>query len=183
MKAERWNNGSTKIETWIENHEDLRDDDEYADSFDLIELNLRRGARNPAKRLKFWNQILAEGRDFPAELNWPIKQGKESNLPNFVRISLTELGNAEYNDHHNLAVSTDVLDRQFISSRNTEHGGVQYSTLDNGAELYASAKKTSTIQRFTKLYNKEQWNGKTGSDMIIMPPTTQDDDSSGDEEE
>ena len=190
ISEERWTTGTTKIETWIEKNPNLRDDDEIGESIDIIELYIRRGARNIAKRLKFWNQILGEGRDFPKELNWPIKQGKESTLPVHVRESVNLLGMDAYaeamNDVNNSTgehSGLTLLDRVFISARNKTLGGLQYSSQDNGAELYAKSKQTSTQQRFTKLFNDGVWNGHLGDQSNLHLLIAETDEASEDEEE
>ena len=181
MEPETIERNTTKIQSWLDAHPNLADDDEYVDSVELIELCLRRMIRNPDKAVKNWSQICTEGRDFPLELEWPIKQGKESNLPTFVRTSVAHHANNAYEEALDYAENSTILERTFVNTKNEEIGGLCYADLENGAELYAKGQKTSTSQRFTKLFNDKRWNGMIVDEAVYYQPQANAN-SSGEEE-
>jgi len=190
MTQEKIDANHAKVQAFLDQHPELADHDEYVDSVELIELCLRRMIRNPAKAVKNWNQICTEGRDFPPALNWPIRQGKESNLPAFVREAVAHYKADAIADATIVAETTSILERIFVNTKNETIGGMRYSDLENGAELYIKSQGTSTSQRFTKMFGKgetdpeNRWNGLYGEDAVFSNPTlvVSDDDSDGEEE-
>ena len=188
MTQEKIEANHAKVQAFLDNHPELADDEEYVDSVELIELCLRRMIRNPDKAVKNWNQICTEGRDFPPSLNWPIRQGKESNLPAEVRASVAQYKAEAIADAEIIVAGTSILERIFVNTKNETIGGMRYSDLENGAELYVKSQGTSTAQRFTKMYGKgttdpeHRWNGLHGEDAVFYNPTAANN-SDGDGEE
>jgi hypothetical protein len=185
MTPEKIEANHAKVQGWMDNHPELADDEEYVDSIELIELCLRRMIRSPQKAVKNWSQICTEGRDFPEELGWPVRQGKESNLPSHVRTSVALYKADAVADAYTIADTTGILGRTFVNTKNQEIGGMVYSELENGAELYAKSQGTSTSQRFTKLFNDKRWNGHYGEDAVFTQLTIEssdDSDNTGEEE-
>ena len=183
MTTEKIEANHAKVQHWRDEHPELADSEEYVDSIELIDLCLRRMIRNPAKAVKNWSQICTEGRDFPPELNWP-------NLPAFVREAVAHYKADAIADATVVTETTSILERIFVNTKNETIGGMRYSDLENGAELYIKSQGTSTSQRFTKMFGKgetdpeNRWNGLYGEEAVFSNPTlvVSDNDSDGEEE-
>lgn len=176
MTDEQWDSRIGKVQLWIKEHRPLiKENEDVADSVDIIKMNIKRGVKRPQMRKKYWSSILLEGRSLH-DYDWPIRKGKESNLPQHVQTSLTELGNlvsAAYTDFWN---SNELIQQiTVVSDRNKELGG---STFDD-AETYAKGKVLAARQRFTKYFTGGRWDGNLNLEdgFNISPPENEDDDS------
>ena len=122
MDDEAWTNRISKIQDYMKEQKTMANEDEdVADSFDIIKMNIKRGSKRPHMRKKYWSSILLEGRNLD---NWPIQKGKESSLPQNVQDSLKAIGSAVseaytafWNDHQIIQQIT------VVSDRNKELGG------------------------------------------------------------
>jgi hypothetical protein len=185
MTPEKIEANHAKVQAFLDSHPELANDEEYVDSVELIELCLRRMIRSPEKAVKNWSQICTEGRDFPEALGWPVRQGKESNLPTHVRTSVAQYKADAIADAAEYAANSSILERTFVNTKNQEIGGMCLADLENGIELYTKSQGTSTSQRFTKLFGDKRWNGHYGEDAVFTQVTIEssdDSDNTGEEE-
>ena len=168
MDDEAWTNRISKIQDYMKEQKTMANEDEdVADSFDIIKMNIKRGSKRPQMRKKYWSSILLEGRNLD---NWPIQKGKESSLPQNVQDSLKAIGSAVseaytsfWNDHQIIQQITVVTDR------NKELGGQPYED----AETFAKGRVLAVRQRFTKYFNDGRWNGDFSAEdglSISAPP-------------
>ena len=168
MDDEAWTNRISKIQDYMKEQKAMANEDEdVADSFDIIKMNIKRGSKRPQMRKKYWSSILLEGRNLD---NWPIQKGKESSLPQNVQDSLKAIGSAVsdaytafWNDHQIIQQIT------VVSDRNKELGGQPYED----AETFAKGRVLAVRQRFTKYFNDGRWNGDFSAEdglTISAPP-------------
>ena len=168
MDDEAWTNRISKIQDYMKEQKTMANEDEdVADSFDIIKMNIKRGSKRPQMRKKYWSSILLEGRNLD---NWPIQKGKESSLPQNVQDSLKAIGSAVseaytsfWNDHQIIQQIT------VVSDRNKELGGQPYED----AETFAKGRVLAVRQRFTKYFNDGRWNGDFNAEdglSISAPP-------------
>jgi hypothetical protein len=168
MDDEAWTNRISKIQDYMKEQKTMANEDEdVADSFDIIKMNIKRGSKRPHMRKKYWSSILLEGRNLD---NWPIQKGKESSLPQNVQDSLKAIGSAVseaytafWNDHQIIQQIT------VVSDRNKELGGQPYED----AETFAKGRVLAVRQRFTKYFNDGRWNGDFNAEdglSISAPP-------------
>lgn len=166
MNDADWGSRLSKIEPWIKTYApELKKNELHADALDSIRRQIKRGNSHPGLRVKFYKVMLEEGRDLP---HWPVKKGKESNLPTLVITSKTTMAEA-------MTVYADIWDNnpivqeiERVSDRNKEHGAQPY---ENGAD-YASAKISAAQQRFVNLFKAGRWNGvfEVGNTTVTLPP-------------
>lgn len=181
MDDEAWTNRISKIQDYMkENKQMANEDEDVADSFDIIKMNIKRGSKRPHMRKKYWSSILLEGRNLD---NWPIQKGKESSLPQNVQDSLKAIGSAVsdaytafWNDHQIIQQIT------VVSDRNKELGGQPYED----AETFAKGRVLAVRQRFTKYFNDGRWNGDFSAEdglSISAPPADETTETTGEEGE
>tara|TARA_R110002020_G_scaffold253928_3_gene467619 strand:+ start:3322 stop:3951 length:630 start_codon:yes stop_codon:yes gene_type:complete len=172
MDDDAWNNRITdKVQPYMnskEMKEMAKADEEIEDSFAVIEMNIKRGNKRPDMRKKYWNSILLEGRNLP---NWPIKKGKESNLPIEVQTTRDTIGELVFAAHVAFWNDNPVIQHlSVISDRNKELGGSPFPN----AEEYAASKEVASKQRVVKYYNTNRWNGEfTLEDGLNITPPAQ----------
>jgi hypothetical protein len=182
MDDNTWDSRISKVQTWKKEHRELiKTDEDIADSVDIINMNIKRGAKRPNMRKKYWSSILLEGRNHP---EWPIKKGKESNLPQNVQASLTTLGTEVLEVYTNFWNENELIQNiTVISDRNKELGGSPYES----GEAFAKGRVLAVRQRFTKYFTTGRWNGEfvleDGFGITAPPPEETETDDSGDTDE
>ena len=181
MDDEAWTNRISKIQDYMKEQKQMANEDEdVADSFDIIKMNIKRGSKRPHMRKKYWSSILLEGRNLD---NWPIQKGKESSLPQNVQDSLKAIGSAVsdaytafWNDHQIIQQIT------VVSDRNKTLGGQPYED----AETFAKGRVLAVRQRFTKYFTDGRWNGDFNAEeglSISAPPADETTEQTGEEGE
>lgn len=168
MDDEAWTSRISKIQDYMKEQKTMANEDEdVADSFDIIKMNIKRGSKRPHMRKKYWSSILLEGRNLD---NWPIQKGKESSLPQNVQDSLKSIGEAVSEAYTSFWNDNAIIQQiTVVSDRNKELGGQPYED----AETFAKGRVLAVRQRFTKYFNDGRWNGDfTAEDglSISAPP-------------
>ena len=152
------------------------EDEDVADSFDIIKMNIKRGSKRPHMRKKYWSSILLEGRNLD---NWPIQKGKESSLPQNVQDSLKSIGEAVSEAYTSFWNDNAIIQQiTVVSDRNKELGGQPYED----AETFAKGRVLAVRQRFTKYFNDGRWNGDFTVDdglSISAPPADETEEGTG----
>ena len=168
MDDEAWTNRISKIQDYMKEQKTMANEDEdVADSFDIIKMNIKRGSKRPHMRKKYWSSILLEGRNLD---NWPIQKGKESSLPQNVQDSLKSIGEAVSEAYTSFWNDNQIIQQiTVVSDRNKELGGQPYED----AETFAKGRVLAVRQRFTKYFNDGRWNGDFNAEdglSISAPP-------------
>ena len=168
MDDEAWTNRISKIQDYMKEQKTMANEDEdVADSFDIIKMNIKRGSKRPQMRKKYWSSILLEGRNLD---NWPIQKGKESSLPQNVQDSLKSIGEAVSEAYTSFWNDNQIIQQiTVVSDRNKELGGQPYED----AETFAKGRVLAVRQRFTKYFNDGRWNGDFNAEdglSISAPP-------------
>jgi hypothetical protein len=180
MDDDAWNHRITdKVQPYMnskEMKEMAKADEEIEDSFAVIKMNIKRGNKRPDMRKKYWNSILLEGRNLP---NWPIKKGKESNLPIEVQNARDEIGELVFAAHVEFWNNNPIIQHlAVISDRNKELGGSPFPS----AEEYASTREVAAKQRVVKYYNANRWTGDFSiEDGLNISPPPQEEEGDSDE--
>ena len=180
MDDEAWTNRISKIQDYMKEQKTMANEDEdVADSFDIIKMNIKRGSKRPHMRKKYWSSILLEGRNLD---NWPIQKGKESSLPQNVQDSLKSIGEAVSEAYTSFWNDNQIIQQiTVVSDRNKELGGQPYED----AETFAKGRVLAVRQRFTKYFNDGRWNGDfTAEDglHISAPPADDTEETAGEGE-
>ena len=176
MDDDNWNSRVEKIQAFIKEHQkELKTDEDYAESLDIIKTQIKRGARRAEMRKKYWNAILLEGRTLP---HWPIKKGKESSLPQNIQDALSAVSEEltqVYTDFWNNNPIVQVVET--VSDRNKTLGGQPHPS----AESYVKSKNLAVKQLLTKHFQNDRWTGTFSLDeddegnivgLDIAPPPT-----------
>ncbi len=178
MDDNTWEANVLKVQTFLKEYRTvLAGNEEAQESVGIIKSQIKRGAKHPNRRKKFWHAIRVEGGDLEdlfeeGEVVWPIKKGKQSSLPVNVQASLAQISSAAHEAYVNFWNDNAIVQAtSIVSDRNKELGGSSYTT----AEAYADARVLAIKQRFTKHYtNNQRWNGEFNLEgMNISPPTTE----------
>jgi len=175
MDDNTWGSNVLKVQTFLKEYKTiLAGNEEAQESVGIIKSQIKRGAKHPNRRKKFWHAIRVEGGDLEelfeeGEVVWPIKKGKQSSLPAEVQASLTQISSAAHNAYVEFWNNNPIVQAtSIVSDRNKELGGSTYLT----AEAYADARVLAIKQRFTKHFTNNRWNGEYNVDgMTITPPT------------
>ena len=178
MNDNTWEANIAKVQAFLKEYKTvLAGNEEAQESVNIIKSQIKRGAKHPNRRKKFWHAIRVEGGDLEdlfeeGAVKWPVQKGKQSSLPANVQASLalisTEAHTAYVNFWNDNAI---VQSTSIVSDRNKELGGSSYTT----AEDYADARVLAIKQRFTKHYTNEQrWDGEYNVEGFnISPPTVE----------
>ena len=181
MDDEAWTNRISKIQDYMKEQKQMANEDEdVADSFDIIKMNIKRGSKRPHMRKKYWSSILLEGRNLP---NWPIQKGKESSLPQNVQDSLKAIGSAVSEAYTAFWNDNEIIQQiTVVSDRNKTLGGQPYED----AETFAKGRVLAVRQRFTKYFTDGRWNGDFNAEeglTISAPPADETTETTGEEGE
>jgi len=168
MNDEDWTNRISKIQDYMKEQKELaKTDEDVADSFDIMKMNIKRGAKRANMRKKYWSSILLEGRNLP---HWPIQKGKESSLPQNVQDSLKTMGEAVSEAYTSFWNDNAIIQQiTVVSDRNKQKGGQVYTD----ASEFAKGRVLAVRQRYTKYFNDGRWNGNYDSEegmTISLPP-------------
>jgi hypothetical protein len=178
MDDNTWESNITKVNTFFKEYKaELASVEEAQESVAVIKSQMKRGAKHPLRRKKFWGAILFEGRDLEliADVVWPIQKGKQSTLPQFVQDSLHTIAAESHEAYEQFWNDNPIVQAtSIISDRNKTAGGSIYET----ASDYADARVLAIKQRFTKHFSNERWNGEYSEEgMSITPPPAPEEDS------
>jgi hypothetical protein len=175
MNDNTWEANVSKVQSFLKEFKTvLAGNEEAQESVNIIKSQIRRGAKHPNRRKKFWHAIRIEGGDLEdlfeeGEVVWPVQKGKQSSLPANVQASLALISAEAHLAYVNFWNDNAIVQStSIVSDRNKELGGSSYTT----AEDYADARVLAIKQRFTKHYtNGQRWNGEFNVEGFgIAPP-------------
>ena len=175
MNDNTWGANIAKVQAFLKEYKTvLAGNEEAQESVNIIKSQIKRGAKHPNRRKKFWHAIRVEGGDLEdlfeeGEVNWPVQKGKQSSLPANVQASLALISVEAHTAYVNFWNDNAIVQStSIVSDRNKELGGSSY----NNAEDYADARVLAIKQRFTKHYtNNQRWNGEFNVEGFnISPP-------------
>tara|TARA_R110000824_G_scaffold64572_2_gene168664 strand:- start:6190 stop:6780 length:591 start_codon:yes stop_codon:yes gene_type:complete len=178
MNDNTWEANIAKVQAFLKEYKTvLAGNEEAQESVNIIKSQIKRGAKHPNRRKKFWHAIRVEGGDLEdlfeeEQIKWPVQKGKQSSLPANVQESLSQITVAAHEAYVNFWNDNAIVQStSIVSDRNKELGGSSYTT----AEDYADARVLAIKQRFTKHYtNNQRWNGEFNiEDFNIAPPTVE----------
>jgi len=176
MNDNTWEANIVKVQAFLKEYKTvLAGNEEAQESVNIIKSQIKRGAKHPNRRKKFWHAIRVEGGDLEdlfeeEQIKWPVQKGKQSSLPANVQASLAQISVEAHEAYVNFWNDNAIVQStSIVSDRNKELGGSSYTN----AEDYADARVLAIKQRFTKHYTNEQrWNGEFNvEDFNIAPPT------------
>jgi len=176
MNDNTWEANIAKVQAFLKEYKTvLAGNEEAQESVNIIKSQIKRGAKHPNRRKKFWHAIRVEGGDLEdlfeeEQIKWPVQKGKQSSLPANVQASLAQISVEAHEAYVNFWNDNAIVQStSIVSDRNKELGGSSYTN----AEDYADARVLAIKQRFTKHYTNEQrWNGEFNvEDFNIAPPT------------
>lgn len=151
---DEWTTATKPLEEWCEKH---ADNDDMEDVIEIVELNVKRGAKKASKRLKCWNSLLLEMRDIDDS---PIGgKGALSKYPQEVQASLKTI-------RETLIVENTLgfgnMTSKVMFRRKTEGEGDDKTTTWHSykdANDYATSWANGRIQALKKAFDEERWNG------------------------
>ena len=188
MTDEAWNNRVERVQAFLKHEGNAKfftSSEEIEEGVELINMNIKRGNRNAAKRKNFWKQILDEGRDWTTEnypdlleTSWPVVKGKESHYPAHVQASAGQIYDLTFTASVDYWNNNPIIQVVAIrSGRNKEVGGQPFPD----AEEYAKGKAFAMKQRFLKLFDDGRWDGNFSLDgmTITLPPPKAEENAEG----
>jgi hypothetical protein len=185
MTDPKWAKNELKVRTYLANPEN---DEHVGGMAAVIEWNLEQGQNDPENRKRFWTNITNLFAMLP---NNPIGRGRESDLPEAVQQSITQIA-AQYANAYSAVFATDPLFGEIVRKHGKSGGGV-YADSDEYAEALESSMKsrlTTYYRNSLKIASGEKeagsavsWNGDmNGHVPVIIGKVVAEDDSSEEEE-
>ena len=151
---EEWTTATKPLEEWCEKH---ADNDDMEDVIEIVELNVKRGAKKASKRLKCWNSLLLEMRDIEDS---PIGgKGAMSKYPQNVQTSLKTI-REKLIEERTLAfgeMTSKVMFRRKTEGEGDDKTQTWISYVDANDE--ATAWANGRISMLKKAFDEERWNG------------------------
>ena len=181
MDDQKWSKNENKVLLYLENND-------VGDMKAVIEWNLNQGRNDAEIRKRFWTNITNLFAMLP---NSPISRGRESDLPEEVSQTITQIA-AQYAEAASAYFATDPLYGEIVRKHGKSGGGVYESREEYQESLEKSMKSrlTTYYRNSLKVASGEKsadevisWNGDmNGHIPVILTPVVSDD-NGGDEEE
>ena len=186
MTDPKWAKNENKVTEYLSNP---NNEEHVGGMRAVIEWNLEQGQNDPENRKRFWTNITNLFAMLP---NNPIGRGRESDLPEAVQQSITQIA-AQYANAYSAVFSTDPLFGEIVRKHGKSGGGV-YADADE----YADSLEKSMKSRLTTYYrnslkiasgsleagSKVSWNGDMNDHVPVIIGTVEktEEDSSEEEE-
>ena len=176
---DEWAEATQPLNEWCEKHSD---NEEYEDVIEIVELNITRGTKKPAKRLKCWNSLLLEMRGIEDS---PIGgKGAASKYPIEVQTSLKTIREKLIAER---TLSYGEMTSKVMFRRKTEGEDdnktttwISYKDANDEATSWANGR----ISMLKKAFDEERWNGTIeGLDLMTESASTKDDSNEGETDE
>ena len=181
MDDQKWSKNESKVLTYLENND-------VGDMKAVIEWNLNQGRNDAENRKRFWTNITNLFAMLP---NSPISRGRESDLPEEIQQSITQIA-AQYAEAFSAPFATDPLYGEIVRKHGKSGGGVYEDSSEYADSLEKSMKSrlTGYYRNSLKVASGEksadaviQWNGDMNGHIPVIQTPVVSDDNGGDEEE
>ena len=176
---DEWKEATQPLNEWCEKH---ADNDDMEDVIEIVELNIKRGTKKPAKRLKCWNSLLLEMRGIEDS---PIGgKGAMSKYPQEVQASLKTIRETLIAEN---TLGFGEMTSKVMFRRKTEGEGDDKTTTWHSfkdANDYATSWANGRISMLKKAFDDNRWNGTIeGLELMTEELSTTDDSNEGESDE
>ena len=180
----KWSKNESKVLTYLENND-------VGDMQAVIEWNLNQGRDDKENRKRFWTNITNLFAMLP---NSPISRGRESDLPEEVQQSITQIA-AQYAQAFSAPFVTDPLYGEIVRKHGKSGGGVYANVEEYEATLAKSMKSRLTTYYRNSIKvadeadtehtakNTVYWNGDMNGHIPVINTPEVSAENGGDEEE
>jgi hypothetical protein len=185
MDDPKWSKNQNRVNVYMN---DPANEEHVGGMRAVIEWNLEQGQNDPDNRKRFWTNITNLFAMLP---NNPIGRGRESDLPEAVQQSITQIA-AQYASAYSAVFSTDPLFSEIVRKHGKSGGGV-YADADEYAESLEKSMKsrlTTYYRNSLKIASGEKkagsvisWNGDMDGHIPVIIGTVETEDDSSEEEE